>query len=274
MEAHATKPQVIHALEKLMGLPVSEDGEVQSARVFHRNKYIEAAQILRTYGAFVAAQTGMGKTIMILFFISWMLENHLFPAGTNKPTLVACPAILVESWALEAQSRFPNLEIAIMNAEAGNFEDPTLSSRAHPTEFNKKLPSLKGCPKWAKPAWENKDKRNFWVLFASVDTLTSRTIKEVPDPNRGPFEQKIRTNDGREKIRIVFPTMWVSNMKDMFNLVVMDEGHKYKNPSTQAWASIKRLLPSLVLIVSATPMISSVSGSWTSPIPYPNVANI
>ena len=58
------------------------------------------------------------------------------------------------------------------------------------------------------------------------------------------------------------PTKWMSKMKKMFGLVAVDESHEYRNRSTQAWASIKRSSPLLFVIISATPMISSVSGFW------------
>lgn len=67
--------------------------------------------------------------------------------GENRLTLITCPAMLVESWASEAHARFPNLEIAIMYADADKFHDPFLTSRRILTKFTKNLPKMTGCSK-------------------------------------------------------------------------------------------------------------------------------
>ena len=129
MLAHVKKPEVIHAVEQVMGLPISEDGLVKSAAKFYKEEFTDLSNILPTAGAFLADQTGMGKTILVLFLVSWLAENHEFLGeGENRPTLITCPAMLVESWAGEARTRFPNLEIAIMYADTDNFHDPILLS--------------------------------------------------------------------------------------------------------------------------------------------------
>ena len=65
---HRKKPEVIEAIEQ-----------------------VKAVGIVRTDAAFLADQTGMGKTILVLFFLSWIARNHVFPPGENLPTLVAAP---------------------------------------------------------------------------------------------------------------------------------------------------------------------------------------
>ena len=73
--AHAQKPEVFHALEALMGLPQSKDGEIESAAELSMEKYKNISEPIATHGAFLADQTGMGKTILISVFITWLFEN-------------------------------------------------------------------------------------------------------------------------------------------------------------------------------------------------------
>ncbi len=65
--AHVKKPEVIHAVEQVMGLPISEDGLTKSAAKFYKEEFTDLSNILPTAAAFLADQTGMGKTILVLF---------------------------------------------------------------------------------------------------------------------------------------------------------------------------------------------------------------
>ena len=67
VDEHAKKPQVIHALEALIGLPISKDGEIKHAKFLSLPKYRKNSDILFMGGGFIADQTGLGNTIMILF---------------------------------------------------------------------------------------------------------------------------------------------------------------------------------------------------------------
>ena len=260
LKDHASKPEVIHALEQLLGLPVSQDGDFESVQKMYESctGKEKSTKILVPGGAFLADQTGMGKTFMVLFLIAWMVENVDITEGYSKPTLVVCPAMLVENWANACNERFPNIRIAIMYAEAQKFANSKLTSRAIPTSFTKKLPDLKGAPKWLRPAFEKK-KHNAWVIFASIDTFMTRTVYTEADLDKPKVEVSYHTSNGEQKTTMKQPLKYVSKMRGMFGLVVMDEGHKYRNASTQASFSIKGLKADLILIVTATPMISSVS---------------
>ena len=269
LKEHASKPDVIHALEQVLGLPVSQDGQFESVQDMYdkcaRGTAKDTTKILVPGGAFLADQTGMGKTIMVLFLIACMVENVEVLEGNSKPTLVVCPAMLVESWANVCLDKFPNLSIAIMYAEAQKFANSKLASRAIPTSFTKNLPDLKGAPQWLRPAFESKTKHNKWVIFASIDTFIARSVVIKPDLDKPRVPRSFHTSSGEQKTTLVYPTKFVSKMREMFGLVVMDEGHKYRNALTHAFFSIKGLRASLILIVTATPMISSVSILWTSP---------
>lgn len=99
-----------------MGLPQSTYGEIEDAREMSTDVHLGFTDILPTFGAFLADQTGMGKSILVLFLIAWIVENHEYPEGENKPVLVLCHTQLVESWANDTCKKFPSLQIGIMYA--------------------------------------------------------------------------------------------------------------------------------------------------------------
>ena len=169
-------------------------------RKFNKERFLDMSSILETWGAFLADQTGMGKTILILFLISWLVENHDYHVeGEDRPTLITSPAMLVESWASESHARFRNLKITLLYKNTDEFADPFVGSRRIPKKFTKKLPSLDGCPEWLKPAFENTNRVNPWVIFASIETLSSRTIEKVPNLSKPEYEVTITMPNGREK---------------------------------------------------------------------------
>ena len=76
---------------------------------------------------------------------------------------------------------FHNLKVGILFADAYNFETLEIANKGIHSRFTRHLPSLKSCPHRLKPAWETKDESNPWVVVASMDTLTTRTVSMVPD---------------------------------------------------------------------------------------------
>ena len=258
---HARKPEVIHALEALTDLPWFKDGETESATELSLENYKSISQSIATHGAFLADQTGMGKKILISFFISWLFEHGVTPKGLSKPTLIVFPALLVERWAKEIMTKFRNLKVGVLYPDAHKIETLELANKGIQFRLTRHLPSLKGCPHWLKPAWETQNESNPWVIVASIDTLTSRIVSMVPDKAKSRMMENFIDSNGEEQERWVRPMKWASNMARMFDLVVMEEGYKYRNTKTQAWWSIKGLSAIYHIILSAILMISSVSVS-------------
>ena len=224
-------------------------------------KKVTADGVVHTHGAILSDQTGMGKTILVLFLLSWLVENHTFPAGQNLPTLVAAPQMLVEEWASAAQKFIPRLKIAIMFADSSRFANPELVGRVISTKFTKELPSMSECPTWLLPAWEDPDARNPWVVFASIDTLMMRAVHVVEARDKEKIQVKvIDPNTGETSIAMRYPKIFRRKLKGKFGTVVVDECHRLRNKKTMIWYAIKVLLGNRHLMMSATPQISAVSG--------------
>lgn len=192
---------------------------------------------------------------MMLFFTQWLRENS--DLSLSMPTVVACPAQLVEAWAWECQARFPKLKVAIMYEGVRKSEDVKLADRIIPTSFTTNLPKQRILPPWMANAF-TPTKRNMWVVFTSYDTASKRTVFEVPDKTLPKIQVVKKDKKGNETTHWQYQTRWVHHMKNMYSLGILDEGHKCKNAGSEVHFSIKGLRLPLTVIVSATPMISSV----------------
>ena len=112
-ESHLKKPEVQQALKALERLPM--------------------------HGGFVADQTGMGKIIMVLYYLSWASRYRIEPPRkgnkeTNKAKLVVASTILVEQWTEECANLFPDLDFGVMYAESESMKAKVsaLQSRSSP----------------------------------------------------------------------------------------------------------------------------------------------
>lgn len=100
-DEHLNKPEVQEALERLKGLPMQ--------------------------GGFIVDQTGMGKTIQVLYYLSWVAKNHIESLRgrnhkTNKAKLIVAPTVLVEQWTEECANLFLGLDFGVMYAESDNMK--------------------------------------------------------------------------------------------------------------------------------------------------------
>ena len=267
LSAHGSKKEVIEAAVKLMGLKLSPSRleSIKHVKELQSKKYRVKAKTQSTMGGILADQTGLGKTIQTLAFISWMTKNHI-TENNNKPALVSCPPMLVESWANEAHTKFPELLIGVMYSEVGKFANPELASREIPAKFTNKLPSMEGMPAALRPAFSDSKTRNRWVIVASTDTFMSRVVKTVPDKTRDKIiVERIDKTDGIMKKFKVRPMIYEHKMKGYFSITFSDEGHRLRNHNSKAHFAIRGAKAPNNWIITATPMISAVSHSWTSP---------
>lgn len=106
---HGSKPEVIKALADLMGLKLTQFGTVNHAKDLQNPSICAKALIQPTLGGIVADQGGTWKNYPNpMFSVFWMTKNRITETD-SKPALVVCPPMLVESWANEANTRFPKL---------------------------------------------------------------------------------------------------------------------------------------------------------------------
>ena len=79
------------------------------------------------HGGFIVDQTGMGKTIQVLYYLSWVSKYYIQPPQgknkkTNKAKLVLAPRMLVEQWSEECAETLLDLSFGVMYAESENMK--------------------------------------------------------------------------------------------------------------------------------------------------------
>ncbi|KAI9782077.1 MAG: hypothetical protein M1839_005423 [Geoglossum umbratile] len=222
--AHKTRPEVKSALGRLSCLAV--------------------------HGGILADQTGLGKTKQTLLFLSYYTQFHIEmhdQSPVHRPILLVVPSQVVKQWADDIIDYFPDFNLLISydpTVLGHKFFGHTVGSvamgelPAH--DANSNFPQ-----RWTF-LFDTQDPRaSKTILLTSYDTHAERSIIEELLPST-----KRRKNDGAEY-------RYRSRMKDLFAMVILDEGHRMRNTYTKTWASISLLHAKYHWLITATPVVNS-----------------
>jgi SNF2 family DNA or RNA helicase len=79
------------------------------------------------------------------------------------------------------------------------------------------------------------------ILLSTYDTFASRTLNTVFEKREGKKDRK----------------RYMSKWKNIFNVVILDEGHKLRHPWTKIYAAVKGLMAEIHWFLTATPVVNS-----------------
>lgn len=180
-------------------------------------------------GGIVGDEMGLGKTIQIISFIAGLHYSKML----TKPVIVVCPATVMQQWVNEFHQWWPPLRVSILHTSGSGMLDlkreNTLENDLEEQEFS----SSRGRPtKGNKAAARivDKAKRDGHVLVTTYSGL--QTYAEL-----------------------LIPVDW--------GYVVLDEGHKIRNPNTAITIYCKELRTHNRIILSGTPMQNNLTELWS-----------
>lgn len=167
------------------------------------------------YGGLLADLMGLGKTIQALA-ISGYLKNE----GKLKKTLIICPATLKMQWQQEVE-KFTHEKAVII-------------------EGDKK--------KRSKQFKEVREENPFYTII-NYELLYQKDILErvpVGKPKKGQ----------KQKTKVVYGDYNVLNqiLNIDYDMVIIDEAHRMKNPDTETAKAIREIQPNYRLLMTGTPI--------------------
>lgn len=234
---------VIIALADQMDLNLTKPGPIKHATELQTPSIRAKALVKPTLGGMVADQIGLGKTIPTLYLLSGMTKYYISEKD-SKSALVVCPPMLIESWAKEANTKFPEMSIGIIYADTNKTVNPELVIWKISAEFTNQLPSM---PHALAAAVEDVKKRNTEVIIASTDTSMTRIVKEMLDEAKGRVvTERMDEVDGIMKKCILRLVTCGHKMKKMFSITPGDEEHRMSLKST-IYFSIRRITAKALL---------------------------
>lgn len=207
---------------------------------------------VQTHGGIVVDTMGFGKTYTALLFAAYhaAYAPHTGTSGkpVHRPILCIVPAgVVLQQWQDAIKDKFLSLNIIVAHGERPN--DAKLSMHWVSAMAVRDYPqSLRNWPKHLRYIFDlTNPKASQTIILSSYDTFAQRTLKVTKQQKRNGQYKKVYT----------------SSWQGVFDIVIMDEGHKLRHPFTKTYASIKMLKANVHWFLTATPVIndSMVSAS-------------
>jgi SNF2 family DNA or RNA helicase len=253
----------MYMLQRSLGeFPYKTNGKI--APEFNEDAIIEAIRsldCLPTGGGIVADQTGLGKTIQTLLFIALFTKywqgNWFDGKRAHRPVEVVVPSQVVTQWADEIEQHWSkdlNLVVAY-----GTHKTMGATKKILRNSHMKNLPRLKGMPRALRYIFDDNDERaSKTVILTSLETHTQRTVK-TERHNKGElrsYDPPKFDKDGKELFTREVTTL-ASRVENFCSMVIVDEGHRLRNPRTKSFFSVAAMDAPFYWLLTATPMINS-----------------
>ncbi|KFY96743.1 hypothetical protein V498_02502 [Pseudogymnoascus sp. VKM F-4517 (FW-2822)] len=196
----------------------------------------------RTYGGLLVDNMGLGKTYTALLYLSWVFEYHTdAKPGRYKPHLVLAPAgPVIEQWRQDIVRHFKGINLILAYGDSppnGGASLKWISAKAM-----RNYPKMSYFPRVFRYIFDKDNKMaSKTVILTSYDTLAARTLQK---PRRQPGEES----------KAIQPSEWTSRWNGVFHTVILDEGHKVRNPTTQIHVAVARLGAKRHWFLTGTPV--------------------
>lgn len=186
-------------------------------------------------GGIIGDEMGLGKTIQIIAFLA-----SLFYSGKlTKPVLIVCPSTVMRQWVSEFHTWWPAFRVMILHAIGSGM----LTNRLK--DLNSDLYELV----------EDEDEDN-------------RIKKQLASSS---MQEKVRAMVEKVfKLGHVVITTYAGLkiyskhlLKHSWGYVVLDEGHKIRNPNAEVSLTAKRLRTPHRIILSGTPIQNNLTELWS-----------
>lgn len=166
------------------------------------------------YGGLLADTMGLGKTIEAL-----AITGYLKQLGLIERVLVICPATLKTQWGQEV-NKFTKEKSIIINGDK-----------------NKRI----------KQYLKVKEEKPFYTIVNYESLIQRERIRKDNTKKQG-AKKKSKTFEKGEYIDLKYI------LENEYDMVVIDESHRMKNPDTQTSAAIRQIQPPFKLLMSGTPI--------------------
>ena len=156
-------------------------------------------------GGIIADEMGLGKTIQIIAFLASLHHSGLF-----QPSLIVCPATVLNQWLREFRAWYPPFRVLILHESAG-----------HSSRTGKRNASA---------LVERATQSDAGILVTTYDQL-------------------------RLKSSLLLPIRW--------GYVILDEGHKIRNPDADITLVAKQLATVHRIIMTGSPIQNKLTELWS-----------
>lgn len=188
------------------------------------------------HGGIISDEMGLGKTIQIIAFIAGLHYSGML----DKPVLIVCPATVMTQWVNEFHTWWPPLRTMVLHSIGSGMSGKTGTEE----ELENLITSM-----------EDEDE----------DTGVKRTLRSIKsESNANAIMEKLIEKGHVLITSYVGLRIYEEHLlKVNWGYVVLDEGHKIKNPNANITILSKRLKTHNRVILSGTPIQNNLVELWS-----------
>lgn len=186
---------------------------------------------LQKHGGIISDEMGLGKTIQIISFVAGL---H-YSGKLTKPVLIVCPATVMTQWVNEFHTWWPPLRTMVLHSIGSGMSKKGMKEE----DFEK-------------------------ALLMEGDDSTTNINQLKQNANTVKIMDKLVKNGHILITSYVGLRIYEDHLlKIDWNYVVLDEGHKIKNPNSNITILSKRLKTHNRVILSGTPIQNNLVELWS-----------
>ncbi|EWC46515.1 hypothetical protein DRE_04238 [Drechslerella stenobrocha 248] len=183
-------------------------------------------------GGILGDEMGLGKTIQAIAFVAGLHYSKLL----TKPVLVVAPATVLRQWCNEFHKWWPALRVSILHSSGSGMLSVATDERAE-ERLDEEEDIL--------DAIENR-----------APTKAQKAAKKIVDKVKAKGHVLISTYSGLTTYqKLLLETEW--------ECVILDEGHRIRNPEAKITMAAKQLLSPTRFILSGTPIQNNLKELWS-----------
>ncbi|CDH59745.1 dna repair and recombination protein rad26 [Lichtheimia corymbifera JMRC:FSU:9682] len=208
-------------------------------------------------GGIIGDEMGLGKTVQMIAFISGLYHSKIL--GPGKATVVVCPATVMKQWVEEFHRWWPPIRVAVLHA-TGSVMRTDAKQFLDPTQSDHDSSELEDVDLWRSESTARKRRKGKGQQsLSNEDVLRTKTGRRA----HALVERFVRlggvlvtTYNGVQAYRQIL-------LKHRWGYVVLDEGHKIRNPDSETTLACKQFKTSHRIILSGTPIQNNLKELWS-----------
>ncbi|KAL0145871.1 DNA dependent ATPase [Mucor lusitanicus] len=226
-------------------------------------------------GGILGDEMGLGKTIQVIAFLSGLYYSQIL--GPGQPSIIVCPATVMKQWVQEFHKWWPPLRVAILHSSGTGVKNPihgkgknkasldqdevdsaeeeeeeyTFQDNNEDDEEEEYEPDRRG-----KSASRKKAKNARSSTKSILTTKAGRNAAALVEQYVKDGGILITTYSGVQSYREIL-------LKHRWGYVVLDEGHKIRNPDSGTTLAIKQFKTPHRIILSGTPIQNNLKELWS-----------
>ncbi|ORX56438.1 hypothetical protein DM01DRAFT_1020853 [Hesseltinella vesiculosa] len=205
-------------------------------------------------GGIIGDEMGLGKTVQLLSFLASLYYSKIL--GPGLPSLIVCPATVLKQWVEECHRWFPPLAVAILHTSGSGVVNHTAKRRNGSEE------EYVSSDNESSGGEDFTDRRGRWAKPRKQKNTPALNSRSAPSAN-ALVNRFVKTGGILVTTYAGIQTYRQFLMKHRWGYVVLDEGHKIRNPDSETTLLCKQLKTPHRIILSGTPIQNNLKELWS-----------